>query len=63
MCEEECNIKSCDMDGGDCEPSCFPGCTESMIGDGLCDEACMNANCEWDKEDCKDRCTYNCLKS
>lgn len=48
----ECNNEACQMDSGDCEGMCAPGCEASMLGDGFCYDPCNNEACSADGGDC-----------
>ena len=43
ICDDACNVATCNMDGGDCAgqpPACAPGCPVGWPGDNYCDEPC-----------------------
>lgn len=70
-CDQECNTRTCNYDGGDCALGagnpwsrclnyqlCFP-----LFRDGRCDEDCNIAECLYDGGDCTPRRTISTNKS
>ena len=58
VCNSECYIGACNLDGGDCNVCGDFGCLTSQIGDGICQKECFNFGCEYDQEDC-----FTCIDS
>lgn len=52
VCNVECLNEACQMDGGDCEGMCAPGCEPRFLGDGYCYDSCNNEACGFDGGDC-----------
>ncbi|UYV77481.1 N [Cordylochernes scorpioides] len=60
ICNEECNTKACNYDGGDCTKGVNPwlNCTSlvscwEVFRNGVCDEECNNQQCLYDGFDCE----------
>ena len=58
ICDSECYIGACNLDGGDCNVCGDNGCLTSQIGDGVCQKECFNFGCDYDDGDC-----YQCADS
>lgn len=50
VCDDACNIESCQWDKGDCNQLRL--CNYTLWNNGICDDECNNYNCNYDFGDC-----------